>query len=111
MSPNGGRERESIDAVLAGYDAELRELARTAILAPAADGDEARSRVLSAHEEAKGVLERKMGNVGKTGAKILATECPACMMHLGYGVRRRGLPIEVRHVSQVLDEAQSAAPH
>ena len=42
MSPNGGRERESIDAVLAGYDAELRELARTAILAPAADGDEAK---------------------------------------------------------------------
>ena len=58
MSPNGGRERESIDAVLAGYDAELRELARTAILAPAADGDEARSRVLSAHEEAKGVWAR-----------------------------------------------------
>ncbi len=57
------------------------------------------------HSEATGVLDRKMDNVGKTGASILATECPACMLHLGYGVRRRGLPVRVRHISQVLDEA------
>jgi glycolate oxidase iron-sulfur subunit len=63
------------------------------------------------HKEATGVLDRKMDRVASTGASILATECPACMMHLGYGVRRRGLPIEVRHVSQVLDEAAEAAPH
>jgi glycolate oxidase iron-sulfur subunit len=50
-----------------------------------------------------------MGNVEKTGAAILATECPACMMHLGYGARRKGLPVEVRHVSQILDQAYAAA--
>ena len=61
------------------------------------------------HEEATGVLDRKMGNVEKTGAAILATECPACMMHLGYGARRKGLPVRVRHVSQVLDQAYAAA--
>jgi glycolate oxidase iron-sulfur subunit len=61
------------------------------------------------HEEATGVLDRKMGNVEKTGAAILATECPACMMHLGYGARRKGLPVEVRHVSQILDQAYAAA--
>ena len=61
------------------------------------------------HTEASGVLDRKMGNVQKTGATILATECPACMMHLGYGARRKGLPIQVRHVSQLLDQASAAA--
>lgn len=60
------------------------------------------------HAEAVGVLDRKMGNVEKTGATVLATECPACMMHLAYGVRRRGLPVEVRHVSQLLDQAYTA---
>jgi len=61
------------------------------------------------HEEATGVLDRKMGNVEKTGAAIVATECPACMMHLGYGARRKGLPVQVRHVSQILDQAYAAA--
>ena len=61
------------------------------------------------HEEATGVLDRKMGNVAKTGARTLATECPACMMHLGYGARRKGLEVRVRHVSQILDEAYAAA--
>jgi glycolate oxidase iron-sulfur subunit len=61
------------------------------------------------HEEATGVLDRKMGNVEKTGAVIVATECPACMMHLGYGARRKGLPVQVRHLSQILDQAYAAA--
>jgi glycolate oxidase iron-sulfur subunit len=46
-----------------------------------------------------------MNNVVKTGAAILVTECPACMMHLGYGARKKGLQVQVRHISQVLDEA------
>ncbi len=61
------------------------------------------------HTEASGVLDRKMGNVEKTGATILATECPACMMHLGYGARRRSLPVQVKHVSQLLDQAYEVA--
>ena len=60
------------------------------------------------HPEAMGVLDRKMGNVEKTGADTLATECPACMMHLSYGARKKGLPIQVRHVSQILDQAYAA---
>jgi glycolate oxidase iron-sulfur subunit len=60
------------------------------------------------HPEATGVLDRKMGNVEKTGADTLATECPACMMHLSYGARRKGLPVRVRHVSQILDQAYTA---
>ena len=61
------------------------------------------------HDEATGVLDRKMANVKRTGAQILVTECPACMMHLSYGARRKGLPVDVRHVSQILDQAYAAA--
>ena len=61
------------------------------------------------HEEASGVLARKMNNVAKTGAATLVTECPACMMHLGYGARKHGLAVQVRHLSQVLDAAQEGA--
>jgi len=59
------------------------------------------------HQEAAGVLDRKMENVKQTGASILATECPACMMHLAYGVRRHGMPVQVRHISQLLDQASA----
>ncbi len=61
------------------------------------------------HREATGVLDRKMANVERTGAQVLATECPSCMLHLGYGARRKGLPVTVQHLSQLLDRATSDA--
>lgn len=48
------------------------------------------------------ILERKMNNVKKTGADILATSCPACMIQLSYGVKRFGLNTKVMHVNQLL---------
>jgi glycolate oxidase iron-sulfur subunit len=61
------------------------------------------------HGEATKVLERKMGNVAKTNATILATECPSCLMHLAFGVRRQGLDMQVQHLSQILDRATAEA--
>ncbi|MCZ7664478.1 MAG: (Fe-S)-binding protein [Thermoleophilia bacterium] len=52
------------------------------------------------------ILERKTGNVEHTGAGILITECPACIMQLALGARRRGLDIEVLSVSQLLERAR-----
>lgn len=51
------------------------------------------------------ILDRKIGNVKKTGADILATSCPACMVQLSYGVKRARLKIEVIHVNQLLAQA------
>lgn len=51
------------------------------------------------------VLDRKMGNVARTGAEILATACPGCAMQLTYGVKRHGLRSKVLHVVEVLDQA------
>ncbi|MEK7851193.1 MAG: (Fe-S)-binding protein, partial [Deltaproteobacteria bacterium] len=48
------------------------------------------------------ILERKINNVKKTGADILATSCPACMIQLSYGVKRFGLNVKVVHVNQLI---------
>jgi glycolate oxidase iron-sulfur subunit len=48
------------------------------------------------------VLDRKMGNLAKTGADLLVTTCPACILQLSHGVRRRGLKVEVRHLTEVV---------
>ncbi len=48
------------------------------------------------------VLDRKMANLARTGADILVTACPACMIHLAYGVRKHGLAVRVRHLSQMI---------
>jgi len=54
------------------------------------------------------VLDRKMGNVAKTGAEVLATACPGCAMQLSTGVRRHRLPLRVAHVVELLDQAYRA---
>jgi glycolate oxidase iron-sulfur subunit len=57
------------------------------------------------YEQSMQVLDRKMQNLKKTGADILSTECPGCMIQLGYGVRRAGLPTKVVHISQILEDS------
>jgi len=60
------------------------------------------SYALSHYELSRQVLDRKIDNVEKTGAGVLATSCPACIIHLAYGVRLRGLPVRVCHLSELL---------
>lgn len=54
------------------------------------------------------LLERKMKNVAATGASIIATGNPGCMMQIAMGARQRGLDIDVMHPIQLLDEAYRA---
>ncbi len=56
-------------------------------------------------ETSAAIIERKMGFIRDTGATILATECPSCMMQLAYGAQRAGLDAEVLNVSQLCDRA------
>ena len=60
------------------------------------------SYALSHYELSRHVLERKMDNLAGTGAQILATSCPACVIQLSYGVRLRKLPVRVCHLSEVI---------
>ncbi len=59
------------------------------------------------YDQSMQVLDRKMANVEKTGASILVTSCPACIMQLSHGVKRKGLKVEVLHVSQLLERAEA----
>jgi len=54
------------------------------------------------HELSRKVLDRKMENLKKTGADILVTSCPACIIQLSYGVRRHGLNVRVCHISELI---------
>jgi glycolate oxidase iron-sulfur subunit len=54
------------------------------------------------YELSQQVLDRKMENLKKTGADLLVTSCPACIMHLSYGVRKHGLNTKVCHISELI---------
>jgi len=55
------------------------------------------------------VLARKMGNVEKTGADILVSSCPACVMQLASGARQKKMPVTVLEIVEVLDQAYQTA--
>jgi glycolate oxidase iron-sulfur subunit len=59
------------------------------------------SYALSHYDLARQVLDRKMDNLQRTGANVLATSCPACIVHLRFGVRSRGLPVRVCHLAEL----------
>jgi len=55
------------------------------------------------------VRDRKMGNVEKTGADILVSSCPACVMQLSSGVSQRKMPMRVLELVELLDHAYQTA--
>ena len=59
---------------------------------------------ISRYDQSMKVLDRKMELVRKTGADILATECPGCIIQLSHGARRAGLGTRVVHLSELLRE-------
>ena len=55
------------------------------------------------------VLSEKLARVAETGAPLLATGNPGCHMQLGAGARLAGLPLEVCHPVELLDESYRRA--
>lgn len=68
------------------------------------------SYALAHYDLAQKVLDRKMDNLERTGASLLVTSCPACIIQLRYGVRRRGLPVRVCHIAELVSSSPKAAP-
>lgn len=60
------------------------------------------SYALSHYDLAMRVLDRKMENLKASGAEVLVTTCPACIIQLSHGVRRHGLAVDVKHLTEVL---------
>jgi len=54
------------------------------------------------------LLDDKMAEVGATGADVVATANPGCMLQLEAGLRRSGLPGRVAHVIELLDASYAA---
>jgi glycolate oxidase iron-sulfur subunit len=51
------------------------------------------------------LLDKKMADVAATGAELVVSANPGCLMQLAWGQKRGGQQIEVKHVVQVLDES------
>ena len=60
------------------------------------------------NEMALELLESKMGNVNSTGAEVIATANPGCILQLRAGARLYGQGQRVVHVVELLDEAYGA---
>ncbi|MBU1230022.1 MAG: LUD domain-containing protein [Proteobacteria bacterium] len=50
------------------------------------------------------LLKKKLANIEKTGAELLLTDCPGCIMQLRGGLATKGSPIKVQHVAEALAE-------
>jgi glycolate oxidase iron-sulfur subunit len=48
------------------------------------------------------IQDKKMQSIIKTGAQIVVTSCPGCIIQLRDGVRRLKLPVQVMHISELM---------
>ncbi len=58
------------------------------------------------YDTSKKIFDRKARAINQSGANVVATSCPACMIQLKNGL---GDTAEVKHVAQLLQEAYRAA--
>ena len=59
---------------------------------------------VTAPEVSAGILARKLENVAASGARVLVTDNPGCVLHLRGGVDAAGLDVRVMHVAEFLAE-------
>lgn len=50
------------------------------------------------------ILEKKLDDAATTGAELLVTECPGCIMQLRGGAAQRGMNLKVKHLCEVLSK-------
>lgn len=62
--------------------------------------------VVKDYDTSKKIFDRKARAINQSGANVVATSCPACMIQLKNGL---GEAVEVKHVAQLLQEAYRAA--
>jgi glycolate oxidase iron-sulfur subunit len=60
---------------------------------------------LTEPEMAERLQARKIENILKTGAKIVVTSNPGCILQIQAGLRKAGAQIEVMHLADFLERA------
>ena len=53
-------------------------------------------------EVAEHILERKLANILRTGARTVVTDNPGCIMHLRGGLDAKKLPVQVLHIAELM---------
>ncbi|RIK47280.1 MAG: 4Fe-4S ferredoxin [Chloroflexi bacterium] len=59
-------------------------------------------------EMSSALLERKLANATSTGAAIIVSANPGCMLQMAAGLRSKGVQTEVVHIMTLLDRAYAA---
>jgi len=57
------------------------------------------------------ITNRCLDALAETGAATVATGCLACRMQLEDTITQNGMPLQVRHLVEVVDQSLAAAPH
>lgn len=57
------------------------------------------------HELSSAITADKAENIINTGAEVVATSCPACMLKINSGLKLKGSKVEIKHVADVLAAA------
>ena len=55
--------------------------------------------------DSNAVLAPRLDALERSGAGVLVTANPGCHLQWETGIRRRGLPVRVMHLAEVVDEA------
>ncbi len=50
------------------------------------------------------ILKDKVRSIADTGAEMVVTTNPGCLLQISSGIRAAGLPVEVKHIVELLDE-------
>jgi len=79
---------------------ELREMAESSLCCGSAGVYNVTNPI-----ESRQLQQRKLDHAAATGAPIIATANPGCLIQLQSGLTERGDPTRVRHIVELLDEA------
>ncbi len=60
-------------------------------------------------EMASRILEDKIADIARTGAAVVATGNPGCILQIRAGLRARGLALQVVHPIELLDQSYQKA--
>ncbi len=63
------------------------------------------------YEESKAIGARKIPGLQASGAELIATACPGCIMQLQDIINHAGLPVRAVHILELLAEALLEDPH
>lgn len=61
------------------------------------------------YDTSMGILDKKIASIKETGAAVVATCCPSCMMQINHGLRQNGQNIIVAHPVELLAQSMGLA--